>query len=106
MATNLEALRERLRQVREADAAAQAAKSETRRVKEPKTPNQCLCGCGGDTMSRFVPGHDAKLKSRLLTAARDDDEEKALEALQRLDELGWAHFFVPRTKPERKTVAA
>lgn len=27
----------------------------------------CLCGCGGTTKGRFVPGHDAKLKVALET---------------------------------------
>lgn len=30
-----------------------------------KSPNRCLCGCGGDTNKRFVPGHDAKLNATL-----------------------------------------
>lgn len=35
----------------------------------------CLCGCGGTTKGRFVPGHDATLKETLKAtdtdAARD-----------------------------------
>lgn len=106
--TKKKELRERLQAVRAADAQVLEAKEQAKvaRAAKPKEPNTCLCGCGGTTMSRFVPGHDAKLKSRLLTEAHSDDDKVAEEALMRLDELGWAHFFVPRTKPDRKTVAA
>lgn len=31
---------------------------------------KCNCGCGGDTFSLFVPGHDARVKSQLLKVAR------------------------------------
>lgn len=27
--------------------------------------SRCLCGCGGETKGRFVPGHDATLKEAL-----------------------------------------
>lgn len=29
----------------------------------------CLCGCGGSTKGRFMPGHDATLKEALKTGA-------------------------------------
>lgn len=29
----------------------------------------CLCGCGGSTKGRFVPGHDATLKESLKAGA-------------------------------------
>jgi hypothetical protein len=51
----------------------------------------CLCGCGGATKSRFVPGHDAKLKSILLRAARSgglSPEQQDLVA-----RLGWARLL-------------
>lgn len=44
----------------------------------------CACGCGGFARERFLPGHDAKLKSRLWRQVRDGQE--ALDALQR---MGW-----------------
>ncbi|MHB8438977.1 MAG: DUF429 domain-containing protein [Acidimicrobiales bacterium] len=45
----------------------------------------CLCGCGAPVRRRFLPGHDAKLKSQLLDRHRAGDEG----ATERLRELGW-----------------
>jgi precorrin-8X/cobalt-precorrin-8 methylmutase len=45
----------------------------------------CECGCGVEGPGRFRPGHDAKLRSRLMKALQAGDEE----ARQRLAELGW-----------------
>lgn len=40
-----------------------------------KDPRECSCGCGGMTGGGlFQPGHDAKLRSRLLSAIRAGDE--------------------------------
>jgi hypothetical protein len=54
----------------------------------------CLCGCGGVTKGRFVPGHDAVLKSRLArTAAQDtgqtDGPDAAWDAHASLVVFGW-----------------
>lgn len=59
------------------------------------TGRPCLCGCG-ETVSptaRFRPGHDAKLKSRLLKIARDPDHAGQQKAIERLQGLGWAQFI-------------
>ena len=32
--------------------------------------SRCLCGCGGTTKGRFVPGHDATLKEHLRAGAK------------------------------------
>jgi predicted nuclease with RNAse H fold len=45
----------------------------------------CGCGCGAPVKSRFLPGHDAKLRSQLLRSVRDGERAKA-----RLAELGWS----------------
>ena len=45
----------------------------------------CGCGCGALVRRRFLPGHDAKLKSQLLAARRRGD----VTAEQRLRELRW-----------------
>ena len=44
----------------------------------------CECGCGEGARRRFIPGHDAKLRSRLLRAARAGDAAHA-----ELSRLGW-----------------
>jgi hypothetical protein len=44
----------------------------------------CECGCGEAVRRRFLPGHDAKLKGRLLAEARAGDR-----ARQQLARLGW-----------------
>ena len=47
--------------------------------------NTCLCGCGAVVERRFLPGHDAKLKSRLIRLSLQGDAE----ATSRLETLGW-----------------
>jgi predicted nuclease with RNAse H fold len=47
--------------------------------------NTCLCGCGVVVRRRFLPGHDAKLKSRLIRLSLQGDAE----AMSRLEALGW-----------------
>ncbi len=51
----------------------------------PGGSGSCGCGCGASVRRRFLPGHDAKLKSRLLAARRAGDQA----AERRLGELGW-----------------
>jgi hypothetical protein len=46
----------------------------------------CECGCGATVRRRFLPGHDAKLKSRLRRLQRAG----VAEATDRLRALGWA----------------
>ena len=46
----------------------------------------CECGCGGTTRGgRFIPGHDAKLKSRLLKDMANGDTA----AMEELERRGW-----------------
>lgn len=58
-------------------------------------PNLCLCGCGAETKSRFRPGHDAKLKSRLINTALDESAPKRdrTKAEAQLATLGWSHLL-------------
>lgn len=55
----------------------------------PITGRKCGCGCGAPVKRKFLPGHDAKLKSRLLKEARDGSGE----AKRNLEEWGWSHFL-------------
>ena len=58
----------------ERKAALAEAHAEVRRlVAAESARRRCLCGCGTGTLAFFVPGHDAKLVSRLLNG----DEAKA-----------------------------
>jgi hypothetical protein len=58
---------------------------------------KCDCGCGDATLGgRFRPGHDAKLKSRLLQQARGTNKRTATKARAELKRLGWLHFLKPR----------
>jgi hypothetical protein len=57
----------------------------------------CLCGCGGTPKgdkARFVVGHDAKLKGRLLNEASGGDGK----AFARLKELGWESHWKTRAE--------
>ncbi len=49
----------------------------------------CLCGCGSPVRGRranFAPGHDSRLKSRLLLAARAGNAEARADLIK----MGWA----------------
>lgn len=48
------------------------------------TPRLCECGCGRPVRRRFLPGHDARLRSRLLKEARAGSA-----ARKELARLGW-----------------
>lgn len=44
-------------------------------------PRECECGCTGITSGgTFLPGHDAKMRSRLLTEIRDGESEESERA--------------------------
>ena len=57
------------------------------KAKPKKAPKDCRCECGGQTKGGdFLPGHDAKLKSRHLEVLRDpsqkpEDRQAAKDAL-------------------------
>jgi hypothetical protein len=54
----------------------------------------CTCGCGGTTGGgKFLPGHDARLKSELLRAFRG--EGLSAEQQQLVEQLGWERFLTP-----------
>lgn len=57
------------------------------RVSKPKQGRSCECGCGGTTGGgKWMPGHDAKYKSRLIKAVDNSgDEQAAAEMVER----GW-----------------
>jgi predicted nuclease with RNAse H fold len=56
--------------------------------------HKCECGCGRPAARRFLPGHDAKLKSRLLRDLRAGD--RARSELERLGWLRTAHEEITR----------
>lgn len=59
----------------------------------PKSRTQvsCDCGCGGQTGSRFVPGHDSKLKGMRIRVERglwaETPEGKPIDRIAQLDAL-------------------
>lgn len=61
----------------------------TSALKIPKGGQKCGCGCGASVQRRFLPGHDSKLKSRLLKEARAGSDI----ARQKLVEQGWERFI-------------
>jgi len=54
----------------------------------PRTARMCECGCGRPVRRRFLPGHDAKLLSRLLAEARAGED-----ARKELIRLGWTRHL-------------
>jgi hypothetical protein len=61
-----------------AAAAAKAKAAAGNGKKEPRTVRDCLCGCGEETMSYFVPGHDARFKGWMVKVERGEMEKGAL----------------------------
>lgn len=53
------------------------AKAEEKKAREKKVreKKECECGCGGETYARFVPGHDARMKSHLYAIIRGEEEK-------------------------------
>ncbi len=94
----------------------------TRRAKTkdeaPKTPTPpadrakvpCKCGCGGQTFSHFIPGHDAKAKSMLLKLARNlvgrDDVPKILLEFVDSNEKWTTHYAQMVEKAAQEQVEA
>lgn len=58
-------------------------------AKAPKAPkpakalNPCTCGCGAQTLARFLPGHDARLHSLVLKISRGQANKALLPAGER-----------------------
>jgi hypothetical protein len=53
-----------------------------------ETGHACGCGCGAPARRRYLPGHDAKHKARLLAAMRGGSASAADE----LQRLGWGRL--------------
>ena len=54
---------------------------------------QCVCGCGEQVARRFRPGHDGRLKGRLLSMAKDSRWWVREAAVVTMVEKGWGHFL-------------
>ena len=53
--------------------------------------SNCACGCGGvPVRGEFLPGHDAKLRSKFLKRIDDGDEAAIVEFL-----TGWSRLAYP-----------
>eukprot|EP00752_Nemacystus_decipiens_P016642 g14882.t1 len=57
------------------------------------TNKTCECGCGAPVRRRFRPGHDARLKSRLLNQARHGQWAAQVAAVEELNDRGWLYFL-------------
>lgn len=55
--------------------------------------NQCQCGCGAEVKRRFLPGHDGRLKGRLITEAKDRRWWVRENAVLAMIDRGWGHFL-------------
>ena len=59
-----------------------------------RTPQPCACGCGDQTKGgRFLPGHDARLKGRLLAQLREGSARERATAEKALRANGWDRFI-------------
>lgn len=73
------------------EAEAPAPRVERPRMSGVKKQNECACGCGTMTASKWAPGHDSRAKSKLIKRVDNEaDEDAAAEMVER----GW-------WKPER-----
>lgn len=52
----------------------------------------CGCGCGAEVAREFRPGHDARLKSALVTASRSPIWQVREAAVEGLIARAWTHF--------------
>lgn len=59
----------------------------------PTTTKTCGCGCGEQVSRRFRPGHDGRLKGRLINQSRDARWWVREQAVLQMVELGWGHFL-------------
>jgi hypothetical protein len=59
-----------------------------REARPAPEPRLCECGCGTPVRKRFVPGHAARLRGRLLAEARAGAAARA-----DLERLGWLRFL-------------
>ena len=70
-----------------------AKKAAVKKIKAV-TNSKCLCGCGSVPSkkgSRFKPGHDMKLRSKLLKTSRDGkNSSQRVKATATLRSYGWA----------------
>jgi hypothetical protein len=82
-----------------------APKAKAKAVKPKASPHPCECECGDLTITgkaRFIPGHDAKLASRLVKAALGGDRK----AEARIAKLGWqSKLDAGKRSAERKAKA-
>lgn len=59
----------------------------------------CLCGCRGATESRFVPGHDARLKGKLIRAHLMETpvwwsrDSRSITPLELASRFGWREWL-------------
>jgi hypothetical protein len=60
-----------------------------------RAPKACMCECGDQTKGgRFLPGHDAKLKSQLQTSYREARNKRERDKLERVfHDLKWGKFI-------------
>lgn len=75
-----------------------------RQVLVSEYDGMCLCGCAGrpkKKSSRFLPGHDGRLKGDLMQLARSGNQW----AVAKLDSFGWLKFLTPTAAERARAVA-
>jgi len=63
----------------------QSQKAQKRQQKKEAKPCECGCGAYAKPGRKFIPGHDSKLKSKLLKKYKQGDQEAENELIKR----GW-----------------
>ena len=71
-------------------------------MKTKSNSPKCQCGCEATTKGgRFLPGHDAKLKSALVKEALGGSKR----AVTKLEKLGWKKFLDAKQTKKPSTPA-
>lgn len=80
--------------------------------KRMATPQQCLCGCNGETKGgRFIPGHDARMKGVFIREYREASTEAARAKVTKAVEAinpAWTKYLTdtkPKAEPKAKAPA-
>ena len=79
-------------------------------IKTNKATRSCFCGCGAQTQSRFVPGHDARFHSLVKHTLREKlDVSLALETLpceqSRAEFVAYAEKIAPKEAAREAALA-
>lgn len=72
-------------------------------ARKPKTMKDCACGCGGQTGSRFLPGHDSRLRGWAIRLERGIVTKEAFPGTPGELKAALGYLASHNSKPAPKT---